>query len=140
MAQAGTGGILGSRTVTLQLADGAAPIFSQPPVQTREEVLSLRLDRRRTKKVSWTAGTVDNEFLNKKSSKKCCMFHKDHGFDSDSSDEDGECEGKRVEKACGGHGHDHDGQRFRYNEFLNGNPGSGGHAGGASTSGSQGQL
>lgn len=105
-------------------------------MQIREEVLFFWLDRRRIKKVSWIVGTVDNEFLNKKSFKKCCMFYKDYGFDSDSSDEDGECEGKRVEKVCGGYGYDYDGQRFRYNEFLNGNSGSGGYAGGASTSGS----
>ncbi|GFP81420.1 type 1 phosphatases regulator ypi2, partial [Phtheirospermum japonicum] len=29
------------------------------------------------KKVSWKEGTVDNEFMNKKSSKKCCIFHKE---------------------------------------------------------------
>lgn len=53
------------------------------------------------KKVSWKEGTVDNEFMNKKSSKKCCIFHKEKPFDEDDSDSEGECD----------HIHDHDNGR-----------------------------
>jgi protein phosphatase 1 regulatory subunit 11 len=45
--------------------------------------------------VSWTEDTVDNEHLGRRSSKRCCIFHKVKKFaesDSDESDED-------VEKA-----------------------------------------
>lgn len=45
--------------------------------------------------VRWTEETIDNEHLNKKSSKRCCIFHKVKKFaesDSDESDEE-------VEKA-----------------------------------------
>ncbi|KAG6390274.1 hypothetical protein SASPL_148006 [Salvia splendens] len=48
-------------------------------------VLKLKLPK---KKVSWKEGTVDNEFMNKKSSKKCCIFHKEKPFDEDDSDAD----------------------------------------------------
>ncbi|KAG6388844.1 hypothetical protein SASPL_150280 [Salvia splendens] len=56
-------------------------------------LLKLKLPK---KKVSWKKGTVDNEFMNKKSSKKCCIFHKEKPFDED--DSDAECD----------HDHDHD--------------------------------
>ncbi len=45
--------------------------------------------------VRWTEETIDNEHMNKKSSKRCCIFHKVKKFaesDSDESDEE-------VEKA-----------------------------------------
>ena len=43
--------------------------------------------------VTWDSSVVDNEHLGKKSSKKCCIFHKARGFgesDSDESDSDWE--------------------------------------------------
>lgn len=36
--------------------------------------------------------------MNKKSSKKCCIFHKEKPFDEDDSDAEGECD----------HDHDHE--------------------------------
>lgn len=45
--------------------------------------------------MQWAEGVVDNEFLGKKKSKKCCIFHKQRAFgdwsDSDSDDECEEC-------------------------------------------------
>lgn len=38
--------------------------------------------------VVWTEDTVDNEFLGKKSSKKCCIYHKPRAFDESSSESD----------------------------------------------------
>ncbi|KAG5520902.1 hypothetical protein RHGRI_033459 [Rhododendron griersonianum] len=55
------------------------------------QALTLRLVRKNEKekkKVTWKEGTVDNEFLQRKSSKKCCIFHKDKPFDEDDSDDD----------------------------------------------------
>lgn len=54
--------------------------------QQSQETLVLRLNRK--KKVSWKEGTINNEFMNKKSSKKCCIFHKEKPFDEDTSDDD----------------------------------------------------
>ncbi|KAK9059501.1 hypothetical protein SSX86_020204 [Deinandra increscens subsp. villosa] len=62
-------------TITLETAT---------PSQT---TLTLTLNPRR-KKVTWKDGTVDNEFLQRKSSKKCCIFHKEKPFDEDSSDDE----------------------------------------------------
>ncbi|KAK3031776.1 hypothetical protein RJ639_037073 [Escallonia herrerae] len=69
----------------------------QPP-----RTLVLQLNRKK-KKVTWKEGTVDNEFLQKKSSKKCCIFHKDRPFDDDDSDD--ECHDvDRPKKDPSGHG------------------------------------
>ncbi|KAK2640877.1 hypothetical protein Ddye_022640 [Dipteronia dyeriana] len=65
------------------------------PARGQSPSLVLRLNRRKKKKVTWKEGTVDNEFMQKKSSKKCCIFHKDKPFDEDTSDDDDD------------HGHDH---------------------------------
>ncbi|MFH4982376.1 hypothetical protein AB6A40_009085 [Gnathostoma spinigerum] len=62
-------------------------------------------------RVSWATDTVDNEFLNKKKSKCCCIYKKPKKWgevedddDSDSECETGHCRG-HVEK----HSHPHDG-------------------------------
>ncbi|KAK9836350.1 hypothetical protein WJX81_007690 [Elliptochloris bilobata] len=81
--------------VTYKKAMGylAAQHPSQP---APTEVLTLRLVPRRKKKaVRWANDVVDNEEMNKKKSKKCCIFHKqrpfgDWGEDDDASD--GDCE------------------------------------------------
>lgn len=61
------------------------------------EVLRLRLaPRRKAKAVRWSEDVVDNEFMNKKKSKKCCIFHKQKSFgdwsDDDSDDECTDCQ------------------------------------------------
>ncbi|KAF3553513.1 hypothetical protein F2Q69_00017065 [Brassica cretica] len=74
-------------------------ILENPVSQSQPtERLVLRLNRIK-KKVSWKDGTVDNEFMQKKSSKKCCIFHKQKPFDEDDSEEDDE---------DNNHHHDHD--------------------------------
>ena len=70
-------------------------VETQPASATQTQTITLTLNPRK-KKVTWKEGTVDNEFLQKKSSKKCCIFHKEKPFDEDSSDDDE------------GHDHDHD--------------------------------
>nr|XP_034184464.1 E3 ubiquitin-protein ligase PPP1R11 isoform X1 [Osmia lignaria] len=54
----------------------------------------LRLRKPRSnKKVQWTQGTVDNEHMNKKKSKCCCIYEKSRTFgESSSEDSDDECE------------------------------------------------
>ena len=54
-----------------------------------EEVLQLTLQARPS--VRWDENVVDNEGLGKKSSKRCCIFHKQRAFgesSTDSSDEE----------------------------------------------------
>ncbi|KAI4367450.1 hypothetical protein MLD38_023187 [Melastoma candidum] len=69
--------------------------------------LNRRLDdgegdrNRNRKKVSWKEGTVDNEFMQRKSSKKCCVFHKEKPFDEDiSSDEEEDVAGGGHRRGC----------------------------------------
>ncbi|KAL1533811.1 protein phosphatase 1 regulatory subunit INH3-like [Salvia divinorum] len=76
---------------TTTSALGTSSSSNQQPRIRDSLVLKLKLPK---KKVSWKEGTVDNEFMNKKSSKKCCIFHKEKPFDED--DSDAECD------------HDHD--------------------------------
>ncbi|RWW03204.1 hypothetical protein GW17_00033655 [Ensete ventricosum] len=71
----------GTRTITLE--EPSPSSTSRPSQPPPHQTLVLRL--KRPKKVSWKEGTVDNEFLNRKSSKKCCIFH---AFDEDDSDEE----------------------------------------------------
>ncbi|KAH6776628.1 inhibitor-3 [Perilla frutescens var. hirtella] len=81
-----------TRTTTVALETASS---SNQQAQIRDSlVLKLKVPK---KKVSWKEGTVDNEFMNKKSSKKCCIFHKEKPFDEDDSDAEGDCD----------HDHDH---------------------------------
>lgn len=81
MAAVGAGS---SSTTTITVEEG-------PQQHQHQQVLKLRLaPRRNKKKVTWKEGTINNEFMNKKSSKKCCIFQKQKSFDEDDSDEDGD--------------------------------------------------
>ncbi|KAF5770573.1 putative Type 1 protein phosphatase inhibitor [Helianthus annuus] len=62
-------------------------ITLENPVPSQTTTLTITLNPRK-KKVTWKEGTVDNEFLQKKSSRKCCIFHKQKPFDEDSSDDE----------------------------------------------------
>ncbi|GAX83928.1 hypothetical protein CEUSTIGMA_g11352.t1 [Chlamydomonas eustigma] len=82
------------------LASSSSTTLQEEPGEARHkdsnvvETLTLRLVPRRKKKgVKWSQEVVDNEFLGKKSSKKCCIFHKQRVFGewSDGEDSDQEC-------------------------------------------------
>ncbi|XP_050465388.1 E3 ubiquitin-protein ligase PPP1R11 [Cataglyphis hispanica] len=70
--------------------------ISEADVSESQDVPTVRLRLRKpksTKKVQWTQGTVDNENLNKKKSKCCCIYEKPKTFgESSSEDSDDECE------------------------------------------------
>ncbi|KAE8713895.1 pollen-specific protein SF21-like [Hibiscus syriacus] len=70
-------------TVTIDNSSAASSSSLSRP----QEALVLEL-RPRKKKVTWKEGTIDNEFMNKKSSKICCIYHKEKSFDEDDSDDD----------------------------------------------------
>ncbi|CAM1302001.1 PPP1R11 (predicted) [Pycnogonum litorale] len=80
------------------MAEADACITSEVTVVTTQadgsENRNLRLKLHKPKKqkvVKWTEGTVDNENMNKKKSKCCCIYKKPHEFDESSSDSDDEC-------------------------------------------------
>lgn len=55
--------------------------------------LHLRLNKPPPqKKVQWSTNTVDNEHMNKKKSKCCCIYVKPKTFGESSSESEGECE------------------------------------------------
>jgi len=114
---AGPGGSSGTTTVTT----------TTTTTTTAEPRLILRL-RAPPRSVAWDASVVDNEHMNKRKSKKCCIFHKQRPFDesdSEREDDDGDeggwelgPDGKPVwvvpgERRCscggGAHDHSHDG-------------------------------
>lgn len=74
------------------------------PAQARQEAVTLVLRPR--KQVSWRDGTVDNEHMQKKSSKICCVFHKKESLEDYSDDEDNQVKEKG---SCHGHSHRDDG-------------------------------
>ena len=50
-------------------------IVSQTTTTTVSPILKLRAQERQARDVSWDANVVDNEHLNKKKTKICCIFH-----------------------------------------------------------------
>jgi hypothetical protein len=69
--------------------------------ETQQVGPTLRLVLRKpkkAKKVAWTETTVDNEHMNKRKSKCCCIYKKPHVFgESSSESDDDDCEN------CHGH-------------------------------------
>mmetsp|Transcript_17130 Transcript_17130/g.25352 ORF Transcript_17130/g.25352 Transcript_17130/m.25352 type:complete len:109 (+) Transcript_17130:27-353(+) len=61
------------------------------------KTLTLRLSLR--KEVQWDAEVVDNENAGRKSSKRCCIFHKKREFgESDSDESDSDMDDEEREK------------------------------------------
>ncbi|XP_058120296.1 E3 ubiquitin-protein ligase PPP1R11-like [Anopheles ziemanni] len=82
-----------SRTITETIPQDE--VVPGPSTSPRQEppVLRLRLQKpRNDKKVQWTNGTVDNEHMNKKKSKCCCIYVKPRAFGESSSESEDECE------------------------------------------------
>ena len=60
--------------------------------------VTLKLRKpKQEKRVNWTNDTIDNEHLNKKKSKCCCVYEKPKQMDESSSESEGECD------HCSGH-------------------------------------
>ncbi|XP_053694789.1 E3 ubiquitin-protein ligase PPP1R11 [Sabethes cyaneus] len=75
-----------TETLTQDQAPGSSHA-AEPPV------LRLRLQKPpSSRKVQWTNGTVDNEHLNRKKSKCCCIYKKPLQFGESSSESEDECE------------------------------------------------
>lgn len=50
------------------------------------EIINVTLPSHPPSQVTWTSETIDNEFLNRKSSKRCCIFKKKREWDESSSE------------------------------------------------------
>ncbi|KAE8714750.1 Stabilizer of iron transporter SufD / Polynucleotidyl transferase isoform 1 [Hibiscus syriacus] len=92
-----------SCATTIVTIDNSSGVSSSSQPQ-EAHVLKLRP---RKKKVTWKEGTVDNEFMNKKSSKICCIYHKEKPFDEDDSDDEGH--DHHHQHPSNGHGSSKDG-------------------------------
>ncbi|XP_054257601.1 E3 ubiquitin-protein ligase PPP1R11-like, partial [Macrosteles quadrilineatus] len=100
----------------------SAELFARKNRRTEKEwpykdlpTLRLRLKKPKSKKqVKWGEDTVDNEHLNKKKSKCCCIYNKPRAFgESSDSEDDDECDNchghvERRKKARGEGGGDQD--------------------------------
>lgn len=61
---------------------------------TAEAKPALVLALKPKPRVTWAEDVVDNEHMDKKSSKRCCIFHKQRAYDeSDSDESDSDFEG-----------------------------------------------
>lgn len=99
-------------TATTVIVETPSSSSSQQQQQITDSLV-LKLKRPK-KKVSWKEGTVDNEFMNKKSSKRCCIFHKEKPFDEDDSDAEGDCNHdhsnrRKIDDETNKHAHGGDG-------------------------------
>jgi len=72
---------------------------SQPEASGgRSSPVTLKLRKPKAeKKVSWTTATVDNEHMNKKKSKCCCIYEKPKEFGESDTESDDDCD------HCNGH-------------------------------------
>lgn len=77
-------------TTTVTTTVTAAPA-AQPPVNHSDH------------HVTWAEGTVDNEGVGKKKSKKCCIFKKRREFGESSSDSDVHCGHSECSTPPGAH-------------------------------------
>uniref|UniRef100_A0A0G4IF07 Protein phosphatase inhibitor n=1 Tax=Chromera velia CCMP2878 TaxID=1169474 RepID=A0A0G4IF07_9ALVE len=84
-------------------------------------------------RVSWDETAVDNEFMNKKKSKKCCIFHKKRAFGESSSESEADDEGKHKHQGChkGCHGHGKSPHSYKKENGGAGQPSGGGGEAGA---------
>lgn len=102
-------------STTAQPTSGSQTLTLQTPQEGPAPSATLRLRAvpdEPPQRVRWAEDVVDNEHLNKKSSKVCCIYHKpkedgeSSGSDSDSSSsdegEDSEPDLSRAQKAGGG--------------------------------------
>lgn len=56
--------------------------------QTKKLRLKLRGINKTRKRVTWRSDVVDNEHMNKKKSKKCCVYHRPKLWNESESESD----------------------------------------------------
>eukprot|EP00531_Pseudo-nitzschia_arenysensis_P019657 CAMPEP_0116137596 /NCGR_PEP_ID=MMETSP0329-20121206/12328_1 /TAXON_ID=697910 /ORGANISM="Pseudo-nitzschia arenysensis, Strain B593" /LENGTH=147 /DNA_ID=CAMNT_0003632513 /DNA_START=110 /DNA_END=553 /DNA_ORIENTATION=+ len=82
----------------------ATMTMTMPPQTQTDDDGVLRLTLRDRSGVRWDEAVVDNEGMGRKSSKRCCIFHKPRAFgesstdssDYDSDNENGKYSGKKI--------------------------------------------
>jgi len=56
--------------------------------QIQTQIVKIVLLKIREKRVTWHESVIDNEHMNKRKSKKCCIFHRSRSQYESSSEED----------------------------------------------------
>ncbi|GEQ68530.1 hypothetical protein JCM33374_g2198 [Metschnikowia sp. JCM 33374] len=79
-----------SRTQTQTSSSEQTVLHLRPASQNTGDARQIRAPRQNGPRVRWTSDVVDNEHLEKKKSKICCIFHPQREF-GESSDEDSCC-------------------------------------------------
>jgi len=97
----GSIGVVGGRGGHMQAkpsSTGSATVVEDKAAAKEGEggVLRLRLHPR--PHVKWDEKVIDNEHMNKKSSKRCCIFHKKRAFGESSSESESESDDGDEEK------------------------------------------
>ena len=75
-----------SQTVAAPASGVATTTVTLTEAQPTPAEETLRLTLRARPAVRWDENVVDNEGLGRKSSKRCCIFHKQRAFDESSTD------------------------------------------------------
>jgi len=77
-----------------ETATGSQTVVGAESQPSPTPVLKLKLKKPPpTRRVQWTDDTIDNEHMNKKKSKCCCVYKKPLQFgESDSEDSDSDCD------------------------------------------------
>ncbi|CAL8083358.1 unnamed protein product [Orchesella dallaii] len=88
----------GTETSVVTTSQTTLEATARPEAQESSSTVRLVLRKpKNKKKVVWTEETVDNEHMNKRKSKCCCIYKKPHVFGESSSESEDECEN------CHGH-------------------------------------
>lgn len=90
------------------MEESNVPFLSSSTLVLRKQVndgqvihLKLKKPKNSHKQVSWDAHTVDNEHLNKKKSKCCCIYEKPKKFGEPDADESNESDNNEC-ASCNG--------------------------------------
>lgn len=91
-------------SIRLVMTHEQTQVIEQQVLQPPQAVLRLKLKNptKVERKVNWAENTIDNEYLNKKKSKCCCVFEKVRNWDESSSEDENEdkdcknCRGHRI--------------------------------------------
>ena len=101
MASANISDVTSTRLVSVH---EQTQVIEETASKSPKAVLHLRLKNpvKSERKVNWAQNTIDNEYLNKKKSKCCCVFEKARNWNESSSEDENEdkdcknCRGHRI--------------------------------------------
>lgn len=101
------GDVLNENRQLNSVPSGSSTVTSEAQPSTSTDTVKLNLQKRRnSKKVVFTDDTVDNENLNRKKSKCCCIWQKPKTMEQSESESEDECDNCYGHKPKKGDPHD----------------------------------